>query len=62
MLDRDEITETQYNKLTLQKDDIKITESFELWNRDNINIYFPKKTVIADYCIQDCELVLSLAQ
>ncbi len=43
------------------KDDIKITEAFKLWNEENTNKYFDKKTLIADYCIQDCELVLSLA-
>jgi hypothetical protein len=33
------------------KDDIKITEAFKLWNEENTNKYFDKKTLIADYCI-----------
>ena len=63
MLEDSEIKETDgYNRFSLVKDDVDIKESFELWNEENTPFEFEKKKVIADYCIQDCELVLSLAQ
>ena len=52
----------KYQQLAVVKDDISYQRIFELWNTQNTNVPHTDKTLVAKYCLQDCNLVLRLIE
>jgi len=41
----------RFNRISLVKDDIEITDVFKMWNDKNTMLPIPEKNTIADYCV-----------